>query len=63
MNIERIVSRLVQAGKPAGFHCNGSRHGDDALDAGATGPFRLLLIFHEPVGAEADGRLGVDRPA
>ncbi len=58
VNIEMIVSRLVHAGKLAGFHFNDSKYGDDDLDAGAIDPFRLFLIFHELVDARADGRLG-----
>ena len=58
VNIEMIVSRLVHAGKLAGFHFNDSKYGDDDLDAGAIDPFRLFLIFHELVDAEARGALG-----
>ncbi len=58
VNIEMIVSRLLHAGKLAGFHFNDSKYGDDDLDAGAIDPFRLFLIFHELVDAQADGRLG-----
>jgi L-rhamnose isomerase / sugar isomerase len=52
-NIEQIVARLIRAGKLAGFHFNDSKYGDDDLDAGAVDPFRLFLVFHELVDAEA----------
>lgn len=51
VNIEMIVSRLVHAGKLAGFHFNDSKYGDDDLDAGAIEPYRLFLVFNELVDA------------
>lgn len=51
VNIEMIVSRLIHAGKLAGFHFNDSKYGDDDLDAGAIDPYRLFLIFNELVDA------------
>ena len=51
VNIEQIVSRLVRAGKLAGFHFNDSKYGDDDLDAGSIDPFRLFLVFNELVDA------------
>ncbi|NPD67783.1 L-rhamnose catabolism isomerase [Lichenicola cladoniae] len=53
VNIEMIVSRLIHAGKLAGFHFNDSKYGDDDLDAGAIDPFRLFLVFNELVDVEA----------
>ena len=58
VNIEMIVSRLIHAGKLAGFHFNDSKYGDDDLDAGAIDPFRLFLVFNELVDAQRGGRLG-----
>lgn len=55
VNIEMIVARLIQFGKLGGFHLNDSKYGDDDLDAGSIHPFQLFLIFHELVGAEAEG--------
>ena len=55
VNIEMIVSRLIQAGKLGGFHFNDSKYGDDDLDAGAIEPYRLFLVFNELVDAEARG--------
>ena len=51
VNIEQIVSRLIRAGKLAGFHFNDSKYGDDDLDAGSIDPFRLYRVFHELVDA------------
>jgi L-rhamnose isomerase/sugar isomerase len=51
-NIEQIVSRLIRAGKLAGFHFNDSKYGDDDLDSGSVDPFRLFLVFNELVDAE-----------
>ena len=52
VNIEMIVSRLIQFGKLGGFHFNDSKYGDDDLDAGSIDPYRLFLIFNELVEAE-----------
>ncbi len=52
VNIEMIVSRLIQFGRLAGFHFNDSKYGDDDLDAGSIKPFQLFLIFNELVDAE-----------
>ncbi|PYS98244.1 MAG: L-rhamnose catabolism isomerase [Acidobacteria bacterium] len=58
VNIEQIVSRLIQFGKLGGFHFNDSKYGDDDLDAGSVKPFQLFLIFNELV--DADGIEGFD---
>lgn len=55
VNIEMIVSRLIQFGKLGGFHFNDSKYGDDDLDAGAIDPYRLFLVFNELVDAELSG--------
>ncbi|MBL4806525.1 MAG: L-rhamnose catabolism isomerase [Rhodobacteraceae bacterium] len=52
VNIEMIVSRLIQAGKLGGFHFNDSKYGDDDLDSGAINPYQLFLVFNELVDAE-----------
>jgi len=54
VNIEQIVSRLIQFGKLGGFHFNDSKYGDDDLDAGSVKPFQLFLIFNELVDAEVN---------
>ncbi|WP_457939894.1 L-rhamnose catabolism isomerase [Mesorhizobium sp. 10J20-29] len=52
VNIEMIVSRLIQFRKLGGFHFNDSKYGDDDLDAGSIDPYRLFLVFNELVDAE-----------
>jgi L-rhamnose isomerase/sugar isomerase len=54
VNIEQVVSRLIQFGKLGGFHFNDSKYGDDDLDAGSIKPFQLFLIFNELVDAELE---------
>jgi L-rhamnose isomerase/sugar isomerase len=60
VNIEMIVSRLIQFGKLGGFHFNDSKYGDDDLDSGAIDPFRLFLVFNELVDAETSAAPGFD---
>lgn len=60
VNIEQIVSRLIQFQKLGGFHFNDSKYGDDDLDAGSVKPFQLFLIFNELVDAELNGLPGFD---
>ncbi len=52
VNIEMIVSRLIQFGKLGGFHFNDSKYGDDDLDTGSINPYQLFLVFNELVDAE-----------
>lgn len=52
VNIEMIVSRLIQFHKLAGFHFNDSKYGDDDLDSGSLHPYQQFLIFNELVDAE-----------
>jgi L-rhamnose isomerase/sugar isomerase len=60
VNIEQIVSRLIHAGKLAGFHFNDSKYGDDDLDAGSIDPFRLYRVFFELVDAAERKASGFD---
>lgn len=60
VNIEMIVSRLIQFKKLGGFHFNDSKYGDDDLDAGSIDPYRLFLVFNELVDAELNGTDGFD---
>jgi L-rhamnose isomerase/sugar isomerase len=60
VNIEQIVSRLIRAGRLAGFHFNDSKYGDDDLDTGSIDPFRLFLVFNELVDAERRNAPGFD---
>lgn len=52
VNIEMIVSRLIQFKKLGGFHFNDSKYGDDDLDSGAIHPYQQFLVFNELVDAE-----------
>lgn len=52
VNIEMIVSRLIQFKKLGGFHFNDSKYGDDDLDSGAIQPYQMFLIYNELVDAE-----------
>jgi L-rhamnose isomerase/sugar isomerase len=52
VNIEMIVSRLIQFKKLGGFHFNDSKYGDDDLDTGSIDPYRLFLVFNELADAE-----------
>ena len=56
VNIEQIVSRLIQFGKLGGFHFNDSKYGDDDLDAGSIKPFQLFLVFNELIDAELNNQ-------
>ena len=60
VNIEMIVSRLIQFRKLGGFHFNDSKYGDDDLDAGSIDPYRLFLVFHELVAAELNHAEGFE---
>src|SRR5271169_4004865 len=60
VNIEQVVSRLIRAGRLAGFHFNDSKYGDDDLDTGSIDPFRLFRVFNELVDASARGAWGFD---
>ena len=52
VNIEMIVSRLIQFGKLGGFHFNDSKYGDDDLDSGSLHPYQQFLIFNELIDAD-----------
>ncbi len=60
VNIEMIVSRLIQFKKLAGFHFNDSKYGDDDLDSGSINPYQQFLIFNELVDAEVNKVDGFD---
>jgi len=54
VNIEQIVSTLLDEGRLGGFHFNGRKYGDDDLMVGSTNPLELFLIYHELASAEDD---------
>ena len=51
VNIEQIVSFLLDEGRLGGFHFNARRYGDDDLIVGTSNPFELFCIYAELVGA------------
>ena len=53
VNIEHIVSTLLDEGKLGGFHFNNRKYGDDDLIVGTTNPWEMFLIYNELVGNEA----------
>jgi len=60
VNIEMIVSRLIQFKKLAGFHFNDSKYGDDDLDSGSIHPYQQFLVFNELVDASYRNQEGFD---
>jgi L-rhamnose isomerase/sugar isomerase len=59
VNIEQIVSFLLDEGRLGGFHFNNRKYGDDDLIVGSVNPWELFLIYNELTGAEE----GSDEPA
>lgn len=55
VNIEQIISILLDEGKLGGFHFNNRRYADDDLITGTVKPFELFMIFNEIVDASIDG--------
>jgi L-rhamnose isomerase/sugar isomerase len=53
VNIEHIVSTLLDEGKLGGFHFNNRKYGDDDLIVGTTNPWEMFLIYNELVDNEA----------
>jgi L-rhamnose isomerase/sugar isomerase len=59
VNIEQIVTFLLDEGRLGGFHFNNRKYADDDLIVGSTNPYELFLIYNELAGAE----LGHDEPS
>ena len=59
VNIEQIVTFLLDEGRLGGFHFNNRKYADDDLIVGSANPYELFLIYNELAGAE----LGADEPA
>jgi L-rhamnose isomerase/sugar isomerase len=55
VNIEQIISVLLDEGKLGGFHFNNRRYADDDLISGTVKPLELFLIFKEIIDAGFDG--------
>lgn len=51
VNIEHIISILLDEGKLGGFHLNARKYADDDLMAGTINPLELFLIFDQIVDA------------
>ncbi|MBN1876197.1 MAG: L-rhamnose isomerase [Anaerolineae bacterium] len=51
VNIEQIVTFLIDEGKLGGFHFNNRKYADDDLIVGTVNPFELFLIYNEIVDA------------
>lgn len=51
VNVEQIVTYLLDDGKLGGFHFNARKYGDDDLIVGSANPFELFLIYVELVSA------------
>jgi len=55
VNIEQIISILLDEGRLGGFHLNNRKYADDDLMAGSTNPYELFLIFNELADAAQAG--------
>ena len=55
VNIEQIVTFLLDEGKLGGFHFNNRKYADDDLIVGSVNPFELFLIYTELAAAEDSG--------
>jgi L-rhamnose isomerase/sugar isomerase len=55
VNVEQIISILLDEGKLGGFHFNNRRYADDDLITGTVQPLDMFMIFKEIVDAELDG--------
>ena len=51
VNIEHIVSFLLDEAKMGGFHFNDARYADDDLTTGSVNPYQVFLIYCELVKA------------
>lgn len=51
VNIEQIVTFLLDEGKLGGFHFNNRKYADDDLIVGSVNPLELFLIYNELVAA------------
>ena len=55
VNIEHIISTLLDEGCLGGFHFNNRRYADDDLILGTVNPMEIYLIYKEIVDAELSG--------
>jgi len=54
VNVEHIVSILLDENKLGGFHLNNHKYSDDDLMAGTINPLELFLIFDQIIDAASD---------
>ena len=59
VNIEQIVTFLLDEGRLGGFHFNNRKYADDDLIVGSVNPYELFLIYNEIVDASQSD----DQPA
>jgi L-rhamnose isomerase / sugar isomerase len=52
VNIEHIVTFLIDENKMGGFHFNNRKYGDDDLMVGSINPFELFAVYSEIVKCE-----------
>jgi len=55
VNIEHIVTSLLDEGMLGGFHFNNRKSADDDLTVGSINPYEVFLIFAEIISAEREG--------
>ncbi|WP_207721647.1 L-rhamnose isomerase [Christensenella tenuis] len=55
VNIEQIISTLLDENMLGGFHMNNRRYADDDLITGTVNPMDLFLIYKEIIDAEQGG--------
>jgi L-rhamnose isomerase / sugar isomerase len=60
VNIEHIVTSLIDEGMLGGFHFNNRKSADDDLTVGSINPYEVFLIFSEIIAGENIGL--VERP-
>lgn len=54
VNVEQIISILLDEEKMGGFHFNNHKYADDDLMVGSIDPYGLFLIFDQIIEAEED---------
>ena len=55
VNVEHIISTLLDEKKLGGFHFNNHKYADDDLIVGSLDPYGLFLIFDQIIDAKYDG--------
>jgi L-rhamnose isomerase/sugar isomerase len=63
VNIEQIVTFLLDEDRLGGFHFNNRKYADDDLMVGSVNPYELFLIFNELTSAEQSDDLALRESA